>query len=163
DASSKPQVFVVAGESQIFTRFALANGSWSAWSDFGAPGAGGVVDIDAAADANGRCLLFAVGKSDGAFVRWKLSDTTWNANWSHVRAGSFTLIWALIVGTAVWVAVIDSAGEISRISGNAGGGGIWIPPMMLSRPAGIAWRDLDFTWDEAGRGFLVALPRAASN
>jgi hypothetical protein len=40
----------------------------------------------------------------------------------------------------------------------------WTVPMKLTRPAGVSsWRDIDLTWDEAARGFMVALPLNGGN
>ena len=73
--SGKPQVFVVAGESSVQTRSALSTGTWGKWSSFELPPTiSSVGDIDAAADATGRCLLFMVTKNGSAYVRTKTSD-----------------------------------------------------------------------------------------
>jgi hypothetical protein len=161
DASAKPQVFVVADDAKIYTRSVLPNGNWGLWSDFGIAGsASSVVDIDAASDASGRCLLFMVADGSGAFTRAKISDTAWG-DWFTVAGGSFKSISALNYAGVVWAAMVDTSGEIWRTSlGQAG----WTAPIKLSRPPGIgAWRDIDMTWDEAARGFMLALPTNPGN
>ena len=154
-----PQVFVVANQQAIYTRSANSLGQWSAWSSFTLPGsATGVLDLDAATDSSGRCLLFMVSNGGGAFVRARTSDTTWG-NWVSVAAGSYKAVTALYYSEKVWAALLDTSGEIWRTSPGRVG---WTTPVMLSRPAGVsAWRDIDLTWDEAARGFMVAIPSAA--
>jgi hypothetical protein len=156
NAANLPQVFVVTNQQSIYTRSANALGQWSAWSSFGMPTAiSNVVDLDAAADSNGRCLLFMVTNGGGAFVRAKTSHTTWG-NWVAVAGGAYTSITALNYSGTVWAALLDTSGEIWRTSLGLSG---WTTPVMLSRPAGInAWRDIDLTWDEAARGFMLAIP-----
>ncbi len=161
DASGKPQVFVVADNARIYTRSVLPNGNWGPWSNFGIAGSvNSVADIDAASDASGRCLLFMIANGGGAFTRAKITDTQWG-DWFTVAGGSFKSISALNYAGVVWAAMIDTSGEIWQTSlGQAG----WTAPIKLSRPAGItAWRDIDMTWDEAARGFMLAIPTNAGN
>lgn len=155
DASNKPQLFALANNQRIFTRSVLPNGAWGSWTEFGPLNfANTVVDVDAASDAQGRCLLFLTTEG-GAFVRAKTSDTTWG-NWFTVAGGTFRSITALNYNGAVWAAMVDTSGEIWRTSlGQAG----WTAPIKLNRPPGVSsWRDIDMTWDEAARGFMLAVP-----
>lgn len=159
DSSGDPQVFVIA-DDEIYTRAAF-NGVWSSWQDFGMPSAsGGVVDIDASADANGRCMLFAAGKNGGAYTRTKSSEYKWGP-WHTVAIGSFKAITALNYGGTIWAGLVDTAGDISLAKlGTAG----WITPKKLSRPYSVsAWADVDMTWDEAARGFMLAIPTNSGN
>ncbi|MCG3141093.1 MAG: hypothetical protein HDKAJFGB_02265 [Anaerolineae bacterium] len=156
DALGKPQVFVVVNKRQIYTRSANAMGQWSAWSSFSIPAqTNGVVDLDTTTDSNGRCLLLIVTrKGGGAFARFKTSDTTWG-KWEKMASGSFKAITALNYAGTVWAALLQS-GEIWRTSLGTTG---WTAPIKLNRPAQIAaWRDIDLTWDEAARGFMLAIP-----
>jgi hypothetical protein len=160
DATARPQVFVVINNQRIFTRWVLSNGGWSLWTDFGLQGiANTVVDIDTSTDMQGRCLLFATTEG-GAFVRAKISDSTWGG-WFTVANGTFRSITALNYNGVVWAAMVDASGEIWRTSlGQAG----WTTPIKLTRPPGVsAWRDIDMTWDEAARGFMLALPTSGGN
>jgi hypothetical protein len=159
EASGKPQIFVVAGDSNIYTRSVLPDGSWGSWSTFGIPSTvTSVVDIDAASDASGRCQLFMVANGGNAFTRAKISDTTWGA-WRKVAAGSYKRITALNYNGVLWATMIDTAGEIWRTSLGSRGA-----PTKLGRPPGVnAWRDIDMTWDEAARGFLLATPTSGGN
>ena len=161
NASGRPQVFVVADNFTIYSRSALANGKWSSWSNFGVPALGStVVDIDAASDARGRCQLFMVANGGSAFTRTKSSDTVWR-NWSTVATGSYRRITALNYAGVIRAAMVDTAGEIWRTSLGQRG---WSSPIKLSRPPGVsAWRDIDMTWDEAARGFMLAIPTSGGN
>ncbi len=156
EASGKPQIFVISGDPNIYTSSALPDGSWGSWSDFGiASTVTGVVDIHATSDATGRCRMFMVANDGSAFTRVKTSDSTWGA-WSKVAAGSYRRITALNYDGVVWAAMIDSAGAIWMTSLGSGG---WTSPTKLSHPPGVdAWRAIDMTWDEAARGFLLAIP-----
>jgi V8-like Glu-specific endopeptidase len=155
-ASGRPQVFVVADKSNIYTRSALQSGRWGSWSKFGIAAArSGVVDIDAASDASGRCQLFMVANGGSAFTRTKTSDTTW-ASWSMVASGAYQTVTALNYDGVLWVAMLDKAGEVWRTSRAPSG---WTVPAKVARPPGVnAWRDIDMTWDEAARGFMLATP-----
>ncbi|HUU58160.1 MAG TPA: hypothetical protein VMZ50_01345, partial [Phycisphaerae bacterium] len=156
DSAGRPQVFVVTGPRSIHTRAAKATGGWSRWSSFRVPaGVGRIVDLDATTDASGRCLLLAASSTGGAFARAKSSDTAWGA-WSAVAAGGYKSVTALNYEGTVSAALLDLSGEIWRTSLGAAG---WEEPVKLGRPPGIAaWRDIDLTWDEAARGFLLAIP-----
>jgi hypothetical protein len=155
DASARPQVFVIAG-SAIHARPALASGSWGPWSEIGPPSKGiDFVDIDSISDSEGGCQLFAVATNGRVFTRAKSSGGTWE-NWSTVAVGPYKKITALSYAKTTWVAMLDKVGDIWRTSLAQAG---WSTPTKLSRPPGIAgWRDIDMTWDEEARGFLVAIP-----
>lgn len=161
DASGKPQVFVVADNARIYSRSVLSNGTWGPWSNFGIPGsASSVADIDAAVDGNGRCLLFMVADGGDAYVRVKASNTAWR-EWGRVAQGSYKAITALYYDNIIYAAMVDTAGRIWQTSLGWSG---WTSPMDLNRPAGIgAWHDIDMTWDEAARGFMVAIPSNSNN
>lgn len=156
DIAGRPQIFVVTNNQEIYTRSADGLGQWSAWSLFGIPNsAGSVADVDASADSNGRCLLFMVADGGSAYVRSKTSDTTWG-NWKKITGGSYKAVTALNYNGAVWAALLDTSGEIWRASLGVSG---WTAPIKLPRPAAIgAWRDIDLTWDEFARGFMLAIP-----
>lgn len=157
--ANRPQIFVVTNNKSIYTRSANLLGTWGPWSSFGVPaGAGSIADLDAATDADGRCLLIMTS-SQGVYARAKTSDSSWGA-WSTVAAGAFTSVTALNYAGTVSAALLDTAGEIWRTSLGPTG---WAVPVMLGRPEGIAaWRDIDLTWDEAARGFLLAIPASWS-
>jgi hypothetical protein len=161
DTNARPQVFVVADNSEIYTRLVQADGGWSQWSSFGIPNsADGVIDIDAAHDASGRCQLFMVAENGSAFTRTKNSDGSWQT-WSTVASGSFKRITALKYQGVVWATMVDSAGQIWRTSFEMTG---WAIPTKLDNPPGVgAWRDIDMTWDELARGFMLAIPEGGGN
>jgi hypothetical protein len=161
DASGRPQVFVVANNASIYTRSVLPNGTWGPWSDFGIPGsAGSVSDIDAATDGNGRCVLFMVADGGGAYVRAKATDTTW-LEWGKIASGSYKKITALYYDNIISAAMVDISGRIWQTSLQWSG---WTSPTRLSRPAGIGvWRDIDMTWDEAARGFMLAVSNSSDS
>jgi hypothetical protein len=161
DAGAKPQVFVVADNAQIYTRSVLSNGTWGSWSKFGVPkGVGSVADLDAASDANGHCQLFMVANGGSAFTRTKTSGTSWGS-WKMISKGSYKSITALNYAGVVWATMVDTAGDIWRTSLGSSG---WASAKKLSRPPGITgWRDIDMTWDEAARGFMLAIPTHAGN
>jgi hypothetical protein len=161
DAGRKPQIFVVNGSATVFTRWALPDGSWSAWSNVDIPETvRGVVDINATSDGNGRCRLLLVSNDGRAFARAKAANAAWEA-WSQVASGSFKKVAALYYNGVMWAALTDTNGNIWRTSlANS----VWTPPTKLTRPSEVkAWRDIDMTWDEAARGFLIAIPTSGGN
>jgi hypothetical protein len=155
NSQGSPQFFVVANQSSIYTRSADLLGNWSGWSSFGLPASvTSVADLDAAQDSSGRCLLFMVSDA-GAFVRARTSDTTWG-NWISVAGGSYNRVTALNNSGVIWAALLDNSGEIWRTSRGRYG---WAAPIKLSRPLQVtSWQDIDLTWDEYGRGFMLAIP-----
>lgn len=152
----KPQIFVNAKKKQLYTRSADGAGIWSAWSAFDVPGSvKRVLDLDAATDANGRCVLFMAAKGAGAFARFKTSNTAWGS-WQKIADGSYKAVTVLNYNGIIWAALLDTSGEIWRTSFT---GNSWTAPIKLPRPGSIgAWRDIDLTWDEAARGFMLAIP-----
>lgn len=161
DDGWRPQVFVVADNAKIYTRSADRHGRWSPWASFGVPSSSGsVVDIDAARDDTGRSWLFMVANGGSAFTRWQTSGS-WGS-WKMISNGSYKSITALNVGRVIKVAMVDTAGDIWRTG--IAPGREWEPAQKLSRPPGVsAWRDIGMTWDEAARGFMLAIPTTAGN
>ena len=159
NTAGSPQIFVVNNQNSIYTRSANSLGQWSAWSAFGLPAsAANVLDVDAAQDNSGRCLLFMVSDA-GAFVRARTSNTTWGS-WVSLAAGSYKSVTALNNGGTIWAALLDKSGEIWRTYRGRYG---WTARVKLSRPSQVAaWRDIDLTWDEYARGFMLAIPDSLS-
>ena len=160
-SQGKPELFVTTSDGAMYSRDTVS-GIWNpVWSSTSIPESiGGVVDVDATTDPDGRCLLLATGAHGGVFARAKASDSTWSG-WSTVAAGSFTAVTGLRYAGVTWAAMIDAAGEIWRTSLSSAG---WAAPTKLSRPPGVAaWLDIDLTWDEAARGFMVAIPTTGGN
>ncbi len=162
DSSGRPQVFVVADDSEVYTRSVQSNGQWSgAWSSVALPSSlTSVADIDTTHDLNNRCQLFVVAENGNAFTLNKTADDTWGS-WSTVASGSYNRITALKYEDELHVAMIDSAGQIWRTTLTAGG---WAVPTQLGNPSGVgSWLDIDMTWDEAARGFMLAIPQGGGN
>jgi hypothetical protein len=160
DAKVQPQLFVVAGNTEIHTRTVRADGQWGAWSNHGSVGAGGISDIHAINDAAGGCRLFAIA-GDGALFTRAGSAATWTG-WSQVAAGPYRRVTALSLGGVVLTAMLDSAGDVWRTSLGPSG---WTSPVKIPRPFEMAWREIAMTRDEFGRGFMVGIPaqRPAGN
>lgn len=159
-SSSRPQLLVIAG-NQIYARSTLPSGNWGSWSHIGTPSMGtNFVDIDAVSDSAGGCQLFAVASGGSVFTRVRSSGGSWG-NWGTVASGSYKLVTALNYSGTTHVAMIDAVGEIWRtLPGQPG----WTSPKKLSRPPGVgAWSDIDMTWDEAARGFMLAVPSNGGN
>jgi len=155
-SANKPEVFVVDSSGALFSRGTVSSMFSTSWTSVAVPAPiDGVTDIDATSDSSGRCMLLATGIHGGAFARAKLADGTWGG-WFTIAGGSFKAISGLNYAGVVSAAMVDTSGEIWRTAlGSAG----WNAPQKLSRPAGVsAWRDIDFTWDEAARGFMLAVP-----
>jgi hypothetical protein len=76
-----------------------------------------------------------------------------------VALGHYTSITALKYNDVRYMALIDEAGDLWR--SQASQTGRWSTFVKLSKPYGItAWTDLDMTWDEYGRGFMLAVSEA---
>ena len=160
-SSNQPQVFVSANDGTLFTRGALSGLFAPSWQSVDIPASiGGVIDLDTTTDGSGRCLLLATGARGGVFARAKTSDTTWG-DWFTVADGAFKSVSAINYAGVVSAAMVDRSGDIWRTSLGIAG---WTAPQRLTRPAGVtAWQDVDFTWDEAARGFMVAIPVDTGN
>ena len=77
-----------------------------------------------------------------------------------MASGHFMKITALRYNNTQFAAMIDTAGDIWH-SENTGSS--WSTPVLLSKPAGVtAWADIDMTWDEYSRGFMLAIPTVQS-
>ncbi len=154
DLTGRPQVFVVADESEVHTRFFRRSGVWSAWQQVALPaGARGVGDIDAAHDATGRCQLVMVERDGSAHALPQIADDRWG-HWTTIACGGFRRVTGLNYAGTIWVVMLDRSGHLWRTQlSNAG----WLTPTRLPNP-GVAgaWTDIDMTWDQAGRGFMVA-------
>ena len=123
------------------------------------PGSTSVLDIDASADNKNDCLLLAA-TDRGVFVGSKPTSMVWNG-WFTVAGGAFKAVTALNDQGTVVAAMIDTSGRVWRTGlGPAG----WAVPAMIPPPPGVtAWRDIDMTWDEAVRGFMLAVPAPPDN
>lgn len=153
---ARPELLVTVNDNSIYSRAVSSAGTWGAWTNFGLPaGVTSVVDLDASTDANGWCQLFVVANNGNAYTRTKTSDTTWGS-WVTLASGQFNKITALRYDGTLNAAMIDSAGDIWRM--HKTGAAAWTVPVRMSKPSGVsAFRDIDMTWDEAGRGFMLAL------
>jgi hypothetical protein len=160
DSSARPQVFVTVNGNAIYSRTANSATTWSAWTPFGKPpGSTSVLDIDASSYNKNDCLLLAA-TDKGVFVSSKPTSTVWNG-WFTVAGGAFKAVTALNDQGTIVAAMIDNAGQVWR-TGLAPAG--WAVPTMIPPPPGVtAWRDIDMTWDEAVRGFMLAVPAAPDN
>jgi len=156
NSANRPQIFVVADKQKIYTRSANIFGVWSRWSSLALPSnITSVADLDAATDADGHCQLFMVASGGRAYARTKVTDTTWGG-WTNVAVGKYKAVTALYYPDTVQVALLDTSGQVWHTSVV---GGLWMPPIKLNPPPGVlTWRDIDLTWDEAGRGFMLAIP-----
>jgi hypothetical protein len=75
--------------------------------------------------------------------------------------GSHRAVTGIRAGAEIWAATVDGGGEIWRTQFS---GGVWSSPIRLPHPPGVgAWRDIDFTWDEFGRAFMLAIPENGDN
>ena len=154
-STSKPQVFVVVNEQSIYTRSVDSAGSWGSWTSFSLPsGVTSVQDLDTAYDSAGRCQLFMVAKGGSAYTRAKTSDTAWGS-WSTVSTGTYKAVTAINADGVLWAALVDTSGDIWRTSRTTSS---WSARSMLPRTGGLSWADVDMTWDEAGRAFMLAVP-----
>ncbi len=161
DSNGDPQVFVVVNGAAIYTVKSLPDGSWGSWTNFGIPpSAGSARDIDATTDSSGRPVLLMVANHGSAYARVKLSDTAWS-DWSTILTGTFMAITGLNVDNTTWVGLASTDGKawLTQYNPNAR-----TTATELPTPAGTGgWRDVDMTWDEAARGFMVAVPTNADD
>lgn len=157
----KPQIFVIADNSNIYTRQVSSNSQWYAWENFEKPNSNSnVIDIDATNDNNGRCQLFIVCQNEGIFTRAKTSDNVWGV-WQSLGLGNFKRITALNYNNVIWAIVLDDAGQIWHCSTTNTG---WTSLSKLGNPVPVnKWLDVDMTWDEHARGFMVAIPEGGGN
>jgi V8-like Glu-specific endopeptidase len=156
-SNGEPEVFVVANRSTVYEKLATGT-TWGAWT--AVPGTTAVGDIDIAQDASGRCMLFAASTGGNVTVNTEQSPGVWSG-WGLVGQGAFTKVTALNYNGTLYAAMIDLAGQIWHAE-NAGTS--WTAPQKIPLPGGVtAWADIDMTWDELGRGFMLATPATQSN
>lgn len=156
---SRPEVFVTVDDEEIYSRKANANGSWQAWTLFDLPSwATGVVDLDASRGTNGQCELYVIAKSVwGSTVqtRRRISSQSWD-DWRAIFLGQYTRIAALKYDGTRYIVLVDGAGDLWRTHDVSEYS--WTALVKLAKPSGIAsWTDADMTWDEHGRGFMLAI------
>jgi len=161
DEDSHPQIFVISDEVTLHTRGVGADDNWGAWATVDLPvGTGRVVDVDATTDDAGRCQIVVATTGAGLQTRAKMANGGWSA-WTEVASGSYTEVTALRYDGIIWVAMIDPTGAAWRTWYDDA---MWFTPVPLGAPGGVAaWRDVDMTWDEAARGFMLATPEGGGN
>ena len=151
---NEPRVFVIGDGNKIFTRESQPLLGWTfLWQTVSLPtGVSTVADLDTTTGPDGQCLLLMTDANGSVFSRVMQAPAK---PWVKVMSGSHRSVSGIRVDNQTWVATIDAAGDIWRSRLN---GATWTAPLRLPRLNGVApWADLDFTWDEAGRGFLVAI------
>ena len=105
-------------------------------------------------------MLLMVDGNGFAYQRSKTSSTTWAA-WIVIANGSFTRITGLNYEGTVYAAMIDDEGQIWRTSRGPSG---FSNLIKQGNPSGVtAWKDIDMTWDEFARGFMLAVPENGGN
>lgn len=159
DTEARPQVFIVANNGNIYSRRYGSDNRWHGWENLGKPGTVNIADIDTTTNLQGRCQLFAVANNGNAYTRRKLSTTSWS-NWETVATGSFRKVSGLKYMNQLNVTLLDSAGQIWRTSLKTN----WRPLEALPALPGLNnWIDLDMTWDEHARGFMLALAQGGGD
>ena len=139
----------------------MPGGTWDTWFNVGLPNLNvSFTDIDAVSDDAGGCELFAVATSGAAFTRAKSAAGVWSG-WRSLPGGNYRSVTALNYAGSTSAAMLDAAGDVWRTSRAASA---WTIPVRINRPAGISgWRDIDMTWDEHARGFMLAIPAGGGN
>lgn len=160
NAAHRPLVFVIVGGKKIYSSQIASNGSWTAWMPEPLPStARSVADIDTTTGANGRCMLLMTTNSGNAFSRQQNTDIAWGP-WLTIP-GAFTTITGINIGGVVSAAMTNRLGDVWRTSLGATA---WSTPVKLAKAPGVrGWRDIDLTWDEYGRGFMLAVPTTGGN
>jgi hypothetical protein len=160
DPGGHPQVFVIAAGS-IYTLSPEPSGKWGSWNHIGEPMQGlHFLDIDALSLGGGQCQLYAVAETGTVFTRTAVAGEA-IGSWVPLKTGQFRSVSVLTYADKIWLALVDVAGDLWRMS-IAGHG--WGNAVKLPRPPGVTgWIDADMTWDEAARGFLVAIPKGGGN
>ncbi|MDE2321322.1 MAG: hypothetical protein KGL31_05310 [candidate division NC10 bacterium] len=160
DPGGHPQVFVIAAGS-IYTLSPEPSGKWGSWTHISPPVQGlHFLDVDALSLSGNQCQLYAVGEDGVVFTRTAVPGGA-TGSWSLVKPGSFRSISVLTYADKRWLTMVDAAGDLWRIASVGSG---WSDAVKLSRPPGVTgWIDADMTWDEATRGFLVAIPKGGGN
>jgi hypothetical protein len=160
DNTDKPHLFVIANGNRIYARGSSSTGWNARWKSVPLPASvTTVVDLDTTTGVNGECMLVMAGGNGSVF---STSMKTGSAKpWVRVMTGLHHAVSAIHAGAEIWAATVDGAGEIWRTRLK---GGVWSSPIRLPHPPGVgAWRDVDFTWDEFGRGFMLAIPEKGDN
>ena len=174
-------VFVVGrefgtGASQLLrTRFDPSTQAWLPWQqvdllDQDPKVDAELMDIDAAYDADGNCLLFALdrGEQTIAFANmtkadWRFTNVFWDvANVGYPEAATGDRLTALRAGDgSLWAITIDDRHQIQALAtqcdGDPAGGWFFYPDV----PNGLsidAWKDVDLYWNKDGEARLLALP-----
>ncbi len=184
DNEGRPMVFVVAKqvgthESLLFrTRFDSALGDFEAWKrvtlqDTDASLDEDLVDVDAAYDEKGNCLLFALDRGENTI---SMADLT-NADWSQPTVGWTTInkqpdsatgdkLTALRSADGyLWVVTIDSAANLWALGqGCLGNMNDWFEYGQVPDRQNVKkWLDVDLYWNRKGEGRLLALPLSHDN
>lgn len=158
--TAKPQLFVIANKNSIYARSVSSAGRATRWNSVPLPvGVTSVVDLDATTGPNGECMLLMVDGNGSLFSR--SMPAGYAGTWVSAITGAHRAVSGIHVGAKIWAATVDAKGEIWRTQLIAG---VWSSPIPLPHPPGVgAWRDIDFTWDELGRGFMLAIPENGDN
>jgi hypothetical protein len=162
--NGRPQVVVISGNGNLYTRYVGAGGTWQSWSTLSKPsGVTSFLDVDAAYDINGVNQLYVVGNNGLAYTRRRVSSAPY-AGWDSWEAltassdGSFVRISANRDHTGVQqVYLVDVNGNVSTMreilppgsgwSSLSGFGAIGLPDIA----------DLDAGATEAGRQQVFAV------
>jgi hypothetical protein len=161
DDAGHPRVLVISDGDTLRTRAVQSDGNWGAWGTVDLPpGATAVTDVDAATDEAGRCQIVVATEGAGLVTRVATASGGWGP-WSTIDATSYSEVTALRYAGILWVAMIDGAGRAWRTWYSDA---TWMTRVALGAPTGVArWRDLDMTWDEEARGFMLATPEGGGN
>jgi hypothetical protein len=162
DPGGRPAVFVIVG-GLIYSKYSAsaAPNPWGGiWNQVYPPTEGfQFLDLDALSLGANKCQLYAI--TAGMVLTRTIILGAGTGSWSLVKPGNFRTVSALRYADKTWLALVDAAGDLWRISSQGSG---WSDPVKLPRPPGVTgWIDADMTWDEAARGFLVAIPKGGGN
>jgi hypothetical protein len=170
DLGGHPMVVVTAtqgGQSRLLrTRFDPKLDAWLAWQSIDLPAADGrVVDIDAAYDDDGTCMLFALDPARKAISSTNLTNADWGdpVRWRTI-ATRFPTTGSKLSALRdddgfLWLATIDDAGKLHAFSKTCNDRTqVWYHYDVASRLGVTRWRDLDYHWSDKGEGRLVAIP-----
>jgi hypothetical protein len=152
----KPEAVVNTTAGTLYLNYVDANGNWTGWTSFTAPGT--VLDVSAAFNGSGLAYVYAVTTNLGGIYRRSRSSTSPYAAW-----GNWTSITTSFVDTYYRVSAIRRHGDLVQMAFlvTYSGAVKWMREPFPAAPsdfaAPAAMIDIDAGWTADNRAFVIAV------